>query len=159
MYTYFRLCEPTVVNTHKSPELRRPPDMPAEASAVSFRLSTLLVFVTACAAWSGILCYSPQPAILIAIGVVPACVTVGIMHVRRRLHGRQFRQVERWTWLTIATVAWLGLYILSYGPVVAFAMNGEIDSDAGRFWYAPIWWLHDETPLEGMAVANLKRNW
>jgi hypothetical protein len=144
-----RTSSKTVSKSEDSSDVQSQPDL-RDRSVVSFRLSTLLICVTLCAVWLGILVYFPQPAVLIAIAVVPACGTVGILRVRRRSRGLDLQPKERWAWFFCAAMAWLGLYILSLGPVVAFALDGDIDSDAAHFVYAPIWWLHDETPLKGV---------
>ena len=40
------------------------------------------------------------------------------------------------------------LYVLSIGPVVALVEKTGVGDEAARVFYAPVIWLHDNTPLE-----------
>ena len=40
------------------------------------------------------------------------------------------------------------LYVLSIGPVVALVEKTGVGGEEARVFYAPVIWLHDNTPLE-----------
>ncbi|MFG0333962.1 MAG: hypothetical protein ACF8TS_11420 [Maioricimonas sp. JB049] len=60
------------------------------------------------------------------------------------------RRDERWAsgWGSLLALPVIAvLYVLSIGPVVCVAEKAGIDPKPLRMFYAPVVWLHDQTPL------------
>ncbi|MEM6468251.1 MAG: hypothetical protein AAF802_01685 [Planctomycetota bacterium] len=116
----------------------------AEAQKFQFSLRMLLAisFVTSC--WLGILRLAPHVAIFLS-GV--ALVVVAVLLVIR-LRRKQTSRLAGAAVLVFAGIAIFYFYLLSIGPVVAMTENALGNNRAAiKFFYAPVFWIHHETPL------------
>ena len=117
----------------------------AAPTRMQFSLRALLATTAAIGCWFGLLRIVPHVAILLT-GVFVAALSVFLMIRLRHVKVSRFSRVA----VTMFTVtAWLYLYVLSIGPVIAFVKHAPIfDEEIFKFIYGPVIWLHDNTPLE-----------
>lgn len=115
---------------------------------MKFRLAHLFVLITACACWLAVFQASPNIAILALIGFVPALITIASV-TRLRSRFTDGPQTPRVIMVTSLTIAWITIYVLSVGPVVAMAEIYDMQPRTLRLVYRPVIWLHDETIFRG----------
>ena len=104
-----------------------------------------MVTTVAIGCWFGLLRIAPHIAVLI-LGVFVGMLSLFLII---RLRRRKFSLISHVAVYTFAVMAWLYLYVVSIGPVVAFHQSVlGLNDDALEFVYAPVIWLHDATPLD-----------
>jgi hypothetical protein len=58
-------------------------------------------------------------------------------------------KTSRTWWLILCAAMLPVLYVLSVGPAAYVIERTRSGQEAGRLFYAPLIWLHDNTPLRG----------
>lgn len=109
-----------------------------------FSLLTLLSIVSLAAIYCTLVLHVPH--LVVFVGVATATVWLTVRMIRQKLS----QQKIHWRLLTATVFAWGLMYVVSFGPAAVSIRNyDDPQLQTVRTMYAPVIWLHNNTPLQG----------